>query len=877
VNARRAGSSGPPVPAHAATAEPADRLQVHVDAGRARGVLAGQHGQQTNVFGDYYAGYEPVSWPVLVGRPPLRADAFQERAGLREAIERALAAREAAVVTQVVAGDGGTGKTQLAAAEFERARRAGVDLAVWVSATSRASMLASYAQARVSTCTDVRLEEGVEARAAAFIEWLAMTERSWIMVLDDVADPAELAGLWPVGSSGRVVVTTRRRDAALSARGRLVNVGVFTPEESTAYLEAKLGQAAAMPATAMDGGQALAADLGYLPLALAQAAAVIVDDAISCATYRAHLADTTRALTELFPAATADEYERTVASTWSLAADRADALPPVGLARPVLALTAVMDPNGVPESVLSSYAARVYVATALSSDSLLTDQTDGVQRREAVSLGEARSALRNLHRLSLVSHDPTDGLRGVRMHALAQRVSQEYLARSRLAETVRAAADALLEVWPEVEAEAALGKVLRANTDALAGRLPTALWEPNVHPAVFRAGNSLGEAGLVAQAAKYFAEVADTASRVLGPSHPDTLTARGHRATWRGQAGDAAGAVQAFGRLLSDRLRVLGPDHPDTLTTRHHLARWRGEAGEAAGAANASRDLLVDRMRVLGPDHPDTLTTRSEVAHWLGEAGDFPAAAAAFEQLLSDVLRILGPDHLDTLTTRNNLAYWRGRAGDAVGAVADAERLLADRMRVLGRDHPDTLRTRSNLARWRGHAGDPPGAVAALEELYVDQARLLGTDHPDTLVTRNNLGRWRGQAGDPSGAVVVYEELLTDVVRVLGRHHPDTLTTRHNLAYWRGQAGDPPGAAKAFEQLLTDVVRVLGPTHPDTLAARENLAYWRGQAGDADGAATAYELLLTDVVRVLGPTHPDSLTARENLLYWRGQANRYMR
>ncbi|MFE2039163.1 hypothetical protein ACFXBB_39285 [Streptomyces scopuliridis] len=36
-----------------------------------------------------------------------------------------------------------------------------------------------------------------------------------------------------------------------------------------------------------------------------------------------------------------------------------------------------------------------------------------------------------------------------------------------------------------------------------------------------------------------------------------------------------AGAVEAFADLVADSLRVLGPDHPDTLTARNNLAFWR--------------------------------------------------------------------------------------------------------------------------------------------------------------------------------------------------------------------------------------------------------------------------------------------------------------
>ncbi|HSV64448.1 MAG TPA: tetratricopeptide repeat protein, partial [Mycobacteriales bacterium] len=163
---------------------------------------------------------------------------------------------------------------------------------------------------------------------------------------------------------------------------------------------------------------------------------------------------------------------------------------------------------------------------------------------------------------------------------------------------VWAAADALLRAWPEVEADTTLGQVLRANAAVLAGRHPTALWEPDAHPVLFRLGQSLGEAGLVADAARHFTGLVADSARVLGPDHPDTLTTRGNLAFWRGEAGDVAGAAAAFEALLADDLRVLGPDHPDTLTTRHNLAWWRGEAGDAAGAVTEA--VLADQLRRRG-------------------------------------------------------------------------------------------------------------------------------------------------------------------------------------------------------------------------------------------------------------------------------------
>ncbi|MFI0901340.1 FxSxx-COOH system tetratricopeptide repeat protein [Streptomyces sp. NPDC020983] len=800
---------------------------------------------------------------------PSRAQSFQARAEagrLREA-----AGGGEAVLCQVLTGMGGVGKTQLAAdfahREWDERR---VEVLVWVAAVSRSAVLAAYAQAAEELCGADPFDP--ERAAAVFLAWLRAKPHRWLVVLDDVADPGDLRDLWPPDSPvGRILVTTRRRDAALTGRGRRIDVGLFSTREAAAYLSGVLDtHGRTEPDEQL---AALADDLGCLPLALSQAAAYLVDQALGVGEYRARLADRTRALDQALPApgVLPDDQRAPVAATWSLSVELADRQDPRGIARPLLELAALLDPHGIPAAVLTSLPARVWCVVGRRRN------TRWWRRRgdtASVVTGERiHEALRVLHRLSLIDHAPGTPHQAVRVHALIQRTTADTLTPDRLAACARAAADALLPAWPEIERDTDLARALRANAAVLADRAEPSgcLYRPDAHAVLFRAGRSLGEAGQAADARDHFRHLAATAAARLGPDHPDTLTSRHNLASLRGHAGDAAGAAAAFAELLQDRLRVLGPDrpdHPDILASRHNLAFWRGQAGDAAGAAAAFAELLNDQSRVLGADHPHTLTTRGNLAYWRGVAGDAAGAAAAFAELLQDRLRVLGPDHPGTLATRGNLARWRGEAGDAAGAAAASAELLQDQLRVLGPDHPDTLSTRGNLAYCRGTAGDTAGAAATFAELLQDRLRVLGPDHPDTLATRHNLAYWRGQAGD--GAA--FAELLEDLLRVLGPDHPHTLTTRHNLAHMRGRAGDAAGAAAAFAELLQDRLRVLGPDHPGTLSTRGNLARWRGEAGDAAGAAAAFAELLENRLRVLGPDHPDTLTARHNLAYWRGQA-----
>jgi alkylhydroperoxidase family enzyme len=78
-----------------------------------------------------------------------------------------------------------------------------------------------------------------------------------------------------------------------------VTVGPFTAQEAAAYLTAVLAAHDRNEPDEQING--LATDLGHLPLALAQAAAYLVDADLTCASYRELLADRIRKLADLLP------------------------------------------------------------------------------------------------------------------------------------------------------------------------------------------------------------------------------------------------------------------------------------------------------------------------------------------------------------------------------------------------------------------------------------------------------------------------------------------------------------------------------------------------------------------------------------------------
>jgi tetratricopeptide (TPR) repeat protein len=845
-----------------------------------------------------------VSWPVQSGPVPPLAAFYSPRPETgfgvipgQSADQQGPLIRAEETGSYVLTGPGGTGKTQLAAA-YARSlwQSRDIELLVWITASSRAAVVAGYAEAFAQTSAAAggpalsaglpsaavngaahgkayaTLNSAAAGGAAAsggmavgghapgqdqeevahrFLRWLAESTRSWLVVLDDLADAEDLADLWPRGAMGRTVLTTRLLPASISPPGqhaKLIQIGPFSRREALTFLTARLYEDTAQRNGALD----LAEALGCLPIALAQAAALIADCNIDCRDYRGQFSERRQAMGIGLDSG----YAATVAVTWSLALDRTDQLLPSALARPMLAMLAMLDPNGIPAAALTSKAAREYIGSYSPDRAPATDQ-------------EVRGVLSGLAQVSLLSIDPANAVRTVYVHALVQACVRQVLPAGVRNQAAAAAASAVLQAWPDHQRDAHLDQALRDSTATLSLAAREVMWSPDGHPLLLRAGQSLDAAGLSGPAIAYWramveastqaqeqsdepssgeslrymqllASAYEAADRIdlaigvltdslgqreeaVGPGHPETLTARGQLARMCLTAGRVDEAIPLFERTLAGREWVLGPDHPDTLAARSDLAAAYRTAGRLEDAITVFRRTLVDQELILGEDHPTTVGTRGSLASALHSAGRMQDAIPLYVQTLADRERVLGPDHPDTLTARGNLAYAYRSIGKLKDAIPLYARTLTDRERVLGPDHLDTITSRANLAAAYYNARKLKDAIPLYERTLADRERVQGPDHPDTLTARGNLASTYHSAGKLVVATELYETTLADYERVLGPHHENTLTSRANLALAYHAARRSTDAIALFRRTLSDCEQVLPPDHPLTQSVRESL------------------------------------------------------
>jgi tetratricopeptide (TPR) repeat protein len=804
----------------------------------------------------------PGSGMLLSGTVPPLADTYYAREQTGPDLASSLRPGETVVLvhgeeTEVApAAQGGTGKTQLAV-EFAHTmwNTRAVEVLVWVSAANAESVIAGFAQA--ANMVDASPpDEGAEMAAARFVSWLARTRQPWALIIDDLAEPSDLEELWPTGASGRVLITTKLPATAFESPAftgpelRVIPVAGLSRREALDYVAARLTDYPDQRIEALDLGE----DLDGLPLGLAQATAVMRARGQGCREYRALLA----ARIPHMPAV--NGVSAAVLATWSIAAECAHQLPPAGLAWPTLVLAALLDHHGVPGAVLTTPAACGYITGRPST-------------ANAVDQNIVRAAINNLAQAGLVTIDPASPARTVQMHASVQAAVRAYLPTADLEQVVTAAADALLQSWPDREGQGEqlqvgqlqLEQALRDCASALRAADDGMLWKPEAHPLLFRTGLSLEDSRLSRAAIAYWKSMVATSTRLLGPAHANAVMARDRLAAAYESAGMSADAIAVFQVALADREQNQGPEHAETIAARSHLAHAYQSADRPADAIALYERTVADSGRMLGPAHPVTLDARASLAETYQTAGRPREAIAAYELLIADAERQLGTVHPATLSARASLGAAYAANGQAKEAITQYGRALADQERMHGRDHLDTIATRASLASAFRAAGKQKDAVAQYERVLTDRERVQGTDHPDTIAARANLAYAYRSAGRLRDAVPLYERTLADRMRVQGPDHRDTLTARSNLAACYQQARRMADAIPQYERALADSERMLGVGHTETLTIRCNLATAYYTAGRLADVVAVLQRALTDCERYLGPDHQMTQTVRENL------------
>ncbi|MBE1584428.1 tetratricopeptide repeat protein [Nonomuraea angiospora] len=663
------------------------------------------------------AALRPVSEraaPSATVNVPGHRQVFVGRGDELAALEAALGG-SGPVVVAAVHGLGGIGKSTLAA-HFAVTQTGACNPVWWITADSATGMQAGLAALALALQPELAAALPLEALAERATGWLAAHE-GWLLILDNVTDPADVAPLLGRTLAGRVLVTSRLGQGWHHLGARVLRLDVLEEAEALELLTriATPRQHAPAPGTqmpeALDGAIELVRELGYLPLAIEQAAAYLHQARL---TPRAYLNLLTEYPAVMYDqAAEGNDAERTIARVWRLTVDRLTHTP---LAGDLLRILAWYGAEPIPRSVLDGLADPPQLQQALGA----------LAAYSMITLDDAVITVHRLVQAVARTPDPDDP------HRQATDIDTARTRAIRLLDQARPHEYEIPASWPQ-------WRTLLPHIDAVFERMSPETDAIDADDLLRNTGLFLESQGAIGRALIYLERCMTLVQRVYDLDHPAVLVTRASLAYAYDAAGDLGRAIPLMEHNLAEEERILGPEHPNTLASRSNLAGAYEAAGDLARAIPLYEATLADCERVLGADHPRTLTSRSNLACAYEAAGDLARAIPLYEATLSDFERVLGADHPHTLTCRNNLAYAYETAGDLGRAIPLFEATLAERERVLGPDHPSTLTSRNNLACAYRAAGDLSRAIPLYEATVSDCERVLGLHHPTTQVVQENL------------------------------------------------------------------------------------------------------------------------------------------
>ena len=527
---------------------------------------------------------------------------FTGREAILTQLKAALVSGMPAAMSQAIVGLGGIGKTQTAV-EYAYRHRDQYRAVLWVRADTETSLVSGYRELAEVLGLPEKDEGDGNKMATAVRRWLGR-EPGYLLILDNADDPTLVKTYLPPDPRGHVLLTSRAHNFDVLGIRKPIGLPVLTPEETLEFLGKRTGREGPLDPAEQNAAQKLAGELGYLPLALEQAAAYMVEHAEPFSVYLdAYRKSRLELLDGMGPVA--GDYPETVRTTWKRSFDAVAMASPT--ASSLLQLSAFFALDAIPYELILEGASELGepLASPPGGDNVLY------------------KLLTELARHSLVRRDIE--ARTYSVHRLVQAVLLDEMTAAKRKDFAERAVKALDKTFPDVE-YATWPRCERLVRHALAARgwiEREDLRVPEAARLLNRAGYYLYLRARYAEAEPLFRLALAIREKALGPDHPDTATSFNNLAELLQAQGRYGEAEPLFRLALAIREKALGPDHPDTATSLNNLAgllQAQGRYGEAGRAGDAQValqrfvELLPDQERVLGPDHPNTLATRGHLA-----------------------------------------------------------------------------------------------------------------------------------------------------------------------------------------------------------------------------------------------------------------------
>ena len=641
-----------------------------------------------------------------------------------------------------------------------------------------------------------------------------------LLILDNAESETSIMSWIPKAGGCHTLITSRY--ANWSAAIKAVQLDVLEKEPAMRLIWQRSGHLAL--GSEYSTCEQLVERVGYLPLALEQAAAYIEQqgEGFGLSDYlRLYDAATLELLS--IGALGSTEYPDSVITTWKPTVDKLK----LG-ARTILKVLSFFAATPVPTKLVVDAAPTLFE---------IAKDIDGTHSLSALGNDEVwiRSELTQLKAYSLLRSDGVT----CSLHPLLQlveRLSLKPLERDKL---LSQAIQVLIETSPEANwrpESRASWELLSPHAEQLLLHQRNGHQSPNAD-LLDRLGDAYAARGLDERAVVFYRDAWRSMRESLGAEDTKTLSVLHSLAFYLAKTGQVQEAEPLQRELVEIRERLSGRDHHDTIGEMHNLAFVLHHAGKRVNTIELLRKVIEGYKKAVGPTHRDTLTAVQDLGVDLGQDGKHLEAESLLKEALAGYEDTVGTDDIDTLRTLTNLGTLYEAMGNTHAAEEYLEKATKAYERLLGEEHPATLGAMTAYTNFLGRRGLIEQAEPRYQRILAIRERVQGLEHDDTLIALNNVGWVLHAKGDLSAAETIFSRALEARERVSGSEHHQTLNIVHNLAALFEAKGDFEKAEQLhFRVLASRRERVLGGDHPETLSTMTSLIDVLAKAGRNDEA-----------------------------------------
>ena len=628
-------------------------------------------------------------------------------------------------ICQTISGLGGIGKTQLSI-EYAYKYHYRYKTCIWfIDAESRSSVYNCFCSFAQYFNLFLPLNYNSKDLQRAIKTWLS-ENRSWLLIFDNLEIMDTIMPYLPDKIKGRILITTRntRIDYGIS-----LLLEVFNLEEAKFFMKKRLSKnnEAKMEYYKYDDfsekASVLIKRLGYLPLALEQAAAYIKEVRCSISDYIELLRQSSvDAFSDKY--ASPEYYESIVTSTWNISFAALEKS-----SRQLLNLCAYMGADNIPVKFF-------------------------VKMRNELPAPLADDLVKELTLNRVVT--------GLRTYSLTSGTA-EYINIHRLVQEV-------IRKNHEVEEETGFDKNrwLKLDFSMLERYLPVSCEEPD----------STSQFMQIAIHAEFIAEyysIFDGQESIKLANLYDKI----------GECYDDCGifdsAFSNYFNSLQIKEKYLGKNHPDTAIQYDNIGLSYTKTGKYTEAISWHNKAINILELSLGKKNLDTATAYNNLGLALVRSGNYDLGIEWYQKCLDAELEILGDEDIQIAADYNNIGEAYYQKGEEDKALEYLIKALKIKEKRIGCMNSNTAITYNNLGSvyWKLKQYDE--AIKYTEKSLNIYKKTYGKKHPNVALELGNLASILADNGDRDKAREYFVEAIELGKNSLGLSHPETAKTIDGL------------------------------------------------------------------------------------------------